>query len=204
VEEHDPSRHRRGVGRRRGRIIVVSGPSGVGKGAVVARLLELLPDLHLSVSTTTRPARPGEVDGVHYRFVTPEAFQALIDKGELLEWADVFGRRYGTPRDAVERELAAGVDVVLEVNVDGARQVRAGTGEAHLVFLRPPSLEELERRLRQRGTESEDQIRRRLATAGQELVVERAFDDSIVNDDLEAAATELAGVIRRLRGQAPG
>jgi guanylate kinase len=204
VEEYDPSRDRRGVGRRRGRIIVVSGPSGVGKGAIVARLLELLPDLHLSVSTTTRPARPGEADGVHYRFVTPEAFQALIDKGELLEWADVFGRRYGTPRDAVEQQLAAGVDVVLEVDVDGARQVRTGTDEAHLVFIRPPSLEELERRLRQRATESEDQIRRRLATASQELVVEREFDDSIVNDDLETAAKEVAGLIARLRRQASG
>jgi guanylate kinase len=183
--------------------VVVSGPSGVGKGAIVARLLKVMPDLHLSVSATTRAPRPGEVDGVHYRFVTPDQFQALIDQGGLLEWADVFGRRYGTPRDAVERALAAGQDVILEVNIDGARRVRAGTDEAHLVFVRPPSLAELERRLRRRGTESEEEVRGRLATASQELRAEPEFDETIVNDELEAAVTELATLIARLRAQAP-
>lgn len=188
------------VAGRRGRIIVVSGPSGVGKGALVARLISALPDLHLSVSATTRPARPGEVHGVHYQFVSPERFQELVDQDGFLEWADVFGRRYGTPRVEVERALAEGRDVVLEVNVDGARQVRTRAPGALLIFLKPPSPAELERRLRSRGTEPEEQIRRRLATAREELDAEGEFDGSVVNDELETAAKELAALIAGHRG----
>ena len=181
--------------------MVVSGPSGVGKGAVVSRVRALVPDLRLSVSATTRPPRPGEVHGRHYWFVDPAEFQALIDSGGFLEWADVFGRRYGTLREQVERELAAGNDVILEVNLDGARQVRAATAAAHLIFIKPPTTAELERRLRTRATESEAQIRHRLATAAEELAAEPEFDDTVVNDDLETAAKEVAAVVARLRGE---
>jgi guanylate kinase len=188
---------------RRGRIVVVSGPSGVGKGAIVARVRALMPDLRFSVSATTRPARPGEAHGQHYWFLTPEEFSELIERDGFLEWADVFGRRYGTPREPVEAELAQGHDVILEVNIDGAAQVRAqvakGTDVAHLIFIRPPSMPELERRLRSRATESDEQIRLRLATATAELAAEPEFDESIVNDDLDTAAAEVAAAIRRLR-----
>lgn len=180
---------------------MVSGPSGVGKGAIVQRLLGLIGDVQLSISATTRPARPGEVDGVHYYFMSPEAFQAVIDCGGFLEWADVFGRRYGTPREPAEQALAAGRDVLLEVNVDGARQVRAGTDEAHLVFIKPPTLAELERRLRLRGTESEDQVRRRLSAATEELRTEPEFDETVVNDDLDTAVKAVADAIARLRAR---
>jgi guanylate kinase len=180
---------------------VVSGPSGVGKGAIVERLLKLLGDVQLSISATTRPARPGEIEGAHYYFMDPKAFQAVIDRGGFLEWADVFGRRYGTPRAPVEQALAAGRDVLLEVNVDGARQVRAGTDEAYLVFIKPPSLAELERRLRLRGTESEDQVRRRLTAATEELRTEPEFDESIVNDDLDTAVEAVSDAIARLRAR---
>lgn len=179
--------------------MVVSGPSGVGKGAVVERLLKALPDLRLSVSATTRPARPGEVEGVHYHFVDADTFQAMVDGGGFLEWASMYGHRSGTPRAPLERELAAGHDVVLEINVDGARQVRARTDDAYLVFIKPPSLEELELRLRGRGTETEAQIRRRLGNAAAELGTEAEFDETIVNDDLDTAATAVADAVRRLR-----
>lgn len=180
---------------------MVSGPSGVGKGAIVERLLGLIGDVQLSISATTRPARPDEAEGVHYYFLEPAAFQAVIDRGGFLEWADVFGRRYGTPRAPVEQALAAGRDVLLEVNVDGARQVRAGTDEAHLVFIKPPTLAELERRLRQRGTECEEQVRRRLVAATEELRTEPEFDETVVNDDLDAAVKAVADAIARQRAR---
>jgi guanylate kinase len=179
--------------------VVVSGPSGVGKGAIVSRLRQAMPELRFSVSATTRPPRPGEVDGRHYWFIGPQRFQELIDSGGFLEWADVFGRRYGTIRSSVEAELAAGNDVILEVNLDGARQVKALTDEAHFIFIRPPSMAELERRLRSRATESDEQIATRLATAVDELEAEDEFDESIVNDDLEAAAKGVAAAVARLR-----
>ena len=185
--------------------MVVSGPSGVGKGAIVARVRALVPDLRVAVSATTRSPRPGEVHGRHYWFVAPDEFETIIAKDGFLEWADVFGRRYGTLRDAVEGELAAGNDVVLEVNLDGARQVRAATRDAHLIFIKPPSMAELERRLRSRATESEAQIRRRLATASTELAAEPEFDETVLNDDLESAAAEVVAAVERLRsGPHPG
>jgi guanylate kinase len=183
--------------------VVVSGPSGVGKGAIVARVRKLMPDLRFSVSATTRQARPGEEHGRHYWFIAPEEFTALVERDGFLEWADVFGRRYGTLREPVEAELAQGHDVILEVNIDGASQVRTqvskGTDHAHLIFIRPPSMAELERRLRTRATESDEQIRLRLATAERELAAEAEFDESIVNDDLDTAAADVAAAIARLR-----
>jgi guanylate kinase len=183
----------------RGRLIVIAGPSGVGKGAIVSRLLAARPDLKLSVSTTTRPARRGEVEERHYYFVDSDAFDRLIATGGLLEWAEIFGNRYGTPREPVERALAEGRDVVVEIDVQGARQIRAICPDAFMVFIKPPSLEELERRLRLRNTETEEQVRRRLAKASDELAAEPEFDVSVVNDVLDEAAGEVIRILDGLR-----
>jgi guanylate kinase len=178
--------------------VVLAGPSGVGKGAIVSRLLAARPDLRLSVSATTRDARPGEVDGRDYYFVDPDNFDKLIDSGGLLEWAEIFGNRYGTPREPVERALAQGHSVITEVDVQGARQIRAARPDAFLLFIKPPGLEELERRLRSRGTETDEQVGRRLAKASEELAAEPEFDATVVNDDLDHAAAEVIGIIDRL------
>jgi guanylate kinase len=187
-----------------GQLVVIAGPSGVGKGAVVARLLAALPDLELSVSATTRRARAGEADGRHYRFVDRARFDRMIAEGGFLEWADIFGERYGTPRAPVERSLAAGRDVLVEIDVQGARQVRAAVPSAFMVFLTPPSLSELERRLRSRGTETDEQIRRRLAKAAEELAAEREFDATVVNDDLDTAAREVIDLVAARRRRTIG
>jgi guanylate kinase len=165
----------------------------------VARLLAALPDLELSVSATTRHPRPTEDEGRHYFFMEPDLFTKMIASGGFLEWADIFGHRYGTPREPVERALEQGRDVIVEIDVQGARQVRASTPDAYMVFIKPPSLAELERRLRTRGTETEEQIRRRLAKASEELAVEPEFDASVVNDDLETAAREVIDLVNQLR-----
>ena len=179
-----------------GALFVIAGPSGVGKGTVIRRLLELLPDLELSVSSTTRARREGEREGVDYHYVTDEEFDRLIRDGALLEWADIFGHhRSGTPAEPVVAARAAALDVVLEIDVQGARQVREKAPEAVLVFLAPPSLEELGRRLRTRGTENEAQIERRLEVAGRELQERPRFDHVVVNDDVERAAQEIAAII---------
>jgi guanylate kinase len=181
---------------RRGRLIVVAGPSGVGKGTVVRRLLAGdPPGLTYSVSATTRAPRDGEIEGTHYRFVTEEEFDRLIRHGELLEWAEIVGHRSGTPRRFVEERLAEGRDVLLELDVKGAKQVRELMPEALLIFLLPPSFEELERRLRGRGSETEDRLRERLETARWELQQEPWFDERVVNDDLERAVSEVAAII---------
>jgi guanylate kinase len=178
--------------------VVLAGPSGVGKGAIVSRLLAARPDLRLSVSATTRDARPGEVDGRDYYFVDPDSFDKLIDSGGLLEWAEIFGNRYGTPREPVERALERGHSVITEVDVQGARQIRAARPDAFLLFIKPPGLEELDRRLRSRGTETDEQVRRRLAKASEELAAEPEFDATVVNDQLDHAAAEVIGLIDRL------
>jgi guanylate kinase len=184
---------------RRGKLIVLAGPSGVGKGAIVARLLAALPDLELSISATTRQPRAREDEGRHYHFVERRTFDETVDAGGFLEWADIFGERYGTPREPVARALAEGRDVLVEIDVQGARQVKAAEPEAFMVFITPPSLEELERRLRTRGSETDQQIRRRLAKASDELAAEPEFDVTVVNDDLETAAREVVEIVDRLR-----
>jgi len=185
---------------RRGTLIVIAGPSGVGKGSVVRRLLARDPEgLSLSVSVTTRSPRPGEVDGVDYGFVHDDAFDAMIRAGELLEWAEIVGHRSGTPAQFVEEQLAAGRDVVLEIDVKGAQQVRDASPDAVLIFLLPPSLAELERRLRGRGTEDDARIERRLDTARWELQQEGWFDHRVVNDDLDRATEEVAAIIEASR-----
>lgn len=182
---------------RRGRLIVLAGPTAVGKGTVAAWIREHHPEIWMSVSATTRPPRPGEVDGHHYHFVTPEEFDRLVATDGLLEWATVHGvHRYGTPRAAVEERLAAGESVLLEIDLQGARQVRSRMPEAFLVFLKPPSWEELVRRLVGRGTETEAERERRLATAREELAAEDEFDATIVNTEVEVAGRELVDLFR--------
>jgi guanylate kinase len=174
------------------RLTVLAGPTAVGKGTVSADIRERYPEVWLSVSMTTRSQRPGEVDGVHYHFVTEAEFDAMVAAGEFLEWAVVHGRhRYGTPRRQVAEALAAGQAALLEIDLQGARQVRDTMPEALFVFLATPSFEELVRRLIGRGTEAEEERRRRLATARRELAAESEFDVTIVNEDVRTATDEL-------------
>ncbi|MFI2752040.1 guanylate kinase [Cellulomonas sp. P22] len=174
------------------RLTVLAGPTAVGKGTVSADVRSRYPGLWLSVSATTRAPRPGEVEGVHYHFVSPAEFDGMVERGEMLEWAVVHGRnRYGTPRRPVEDHLAAGEPVLLELDLQGARQVRASMPEARFIFLAPPSWDELVRRLVGRGTEDAEERERRLATARVELAAEPEFDHVIVNDDVRRATDEL-------------
>ncbi|HEY8534411.1 MAG TPA: guanylate kinase [Micromonospora sp.] len=173
------------------RLTVLSGPSGVGKDSVIELIRARSPWVWLSVSVTTRKMRDYEVDGVHYHFVDRPEFERMIAQGELLEWAEFAGNLYGTPRAPVEARLRAGQPVLLKIDLQGARQVRAAMPDAQLIFLAPPSVEELKRRLIGRGTEDEETIRRRLAHADEELAAESEFDVTVVNDDVERAAEEV-------------
>ncbi|MDR3068961.1 MAG: guanylate kinase [Cellulomonas sp.] len=178
------------------RLTVLAGPTAVGKGTVSVDVRTRYPWVWLSVSATTRNPRPGEIDGVHYWFVSPERFDQMVDDGQFLEWAVVHGRhRYGTPRGPVEDRLAAGVPVLLEIDLAGARQVRAAMPDAQFVFLAPPSWDELVRRLEGRGTEDAAERERRLATARVELAAEPEFDHVVVNDDVHRAADELVALM---------
>lgn len=175
---------------------VISGPSGVGKGTVVKPLMEKATGAWLSLSATTRPPRPGEIDGVHYRFVSDTEFDRLVESGQMLEWAVVHGKhRYGTPRRPVEEALERGVIPVLELDLAGARSIRASMPEAIQIFLAPPSWEELSQRLHGRGTESEEQIARRLETARTELAAESEFDYVVVNDQVARATDEILHIM---------
>jgi guanylate kinase len=182
---------------RRGRLMVLAGPSGVGKSSIVDRLRSELPDLHFSVSATTRAPREGEVEGIHYHFVTRAEFDRLIAAGELLEWAEVHGglQRSGTPREPVERELAAGHPVLVEVDLAGARSVKALVPESVTVFVEPPSFEELARRLTDRGTESAEVRERRLRTAVEEMAARAEFDVVVVNDDVQRVVDRLVELL---------
>ncbi|WP_084527677.1 guanylate kinase [Nocardioides dokdonensis] len=177
---------------RRTRLLVLAGPTAVGKGTVAAAVRELHPDVWISVSATTRSPRPGEVDGVHYRFVDDAQFDRLVAAGEMLEWAVVHGAaRYGTPRGPVEEALGAGRPSMLEIDLQGARQVRTTMPDALFVFLKPPSWDELVRRLVGRGTETPEERERRLVTAREELAAEPEFDVTIVNHEVHSAAHDL-------------
>ncbi len=184
------------------RLVVLAGPTAVGKGTVAAAVRERHPDVWISVSATTRPPRPGEVDGVHYWFVSDEEFDRMVEADELLEWAVVHkAARYGTPRMPVEEALAAGRPSMLEIDLQGARLVRDAMPEALFVFLKPPSWEELVRRLVGRGTESEEERARRLDTAREEMAAENEFDETIVNHEVHDAADQLVALM--MLGQEP-
>jgi len=194
--EQRPARGRRGI------LFVFTGASGVGKGSLRAAAAGALRTVTYSVSATTRARRPAEVDGVDYHFLERAAFEGMIARGEFLEHADYVGDLYGTPAAPVDTALAAGRDVLLEIELAGARQVKAARSEAVMIFIAPPSLAELERRLRGRGTDSEAKIQRRLARAREEIRALREFDYLIVNDRLEEAAETLRDVLAAERARA--
>lgn len=180
---------------RRGLLFVISGPSGVGKGTIVKQLLERQPTLKLSVSVTTRQPRPGEVEGVNYYFRSPEEFQRMLEAGELLEYAQFVNGFYGTPRRFVEEQLDAGHDVVLEIDIKGAIQVKERLPNGVYVFVLPPTMEELEQRLVRRQTEAADAMRQRLQVALDELNYLPLYDYQIVNDELETAVNKVQAII---------
>ena len=177
-----------------GKLIVISGASGVGKGTVLKRMMEKREDLVFSVSATTRPPRPGEVDGVHYYFVTRETFEDMIAKGEFLEYDEHAKNYYGTPRGQAVEKMTQGV-VLLDIEPMGAKQVRAAMPEAKLIFIMPPSVQELERRLRGRGDTPEDQIRIRMERANWEIEQNNWYDHVVVNDDVERCVDEILKII---------
>jgi guanylate kinase len=185
----------------RGLLVVVSAPSGTGKTTVVERLVQVAPRLSRSLSYTSRAARPGETNGVDYHFVSRPAFEAMVTRDEFLEWADVFGNLYGTSRADTETHLAGGVDLVLVIDVQGARQVRSRLADAVGVFVLPPSMAVLEQRLRERSQDPEEAIRRRLATARREISAVDEYDYVIVNDDLERCVTELSAIVTAERAR---
>ena len=187
-----------------GNLFVISGPSGAGKGTLLSKVIERIPDAWVSVSATTRQPRPGEEDGIHYYFLDTNHFLDLVNKGGFLEWAKVHDNYYGTLKNTVLEHMDAGEQVILEIDVQGALQVRDAIPQAHLVFIEPPSLDELERRLRGRGTESEDVISSRMKTAEVELAHKMEYDVQVVNDDLDRAVNELAAVINSFANDTKG
>lgn len=180
---------------KRGKLYVISGPSGVGKGTLVSKLLDMRDDVVLSISATTRSPRPGEVDGKNYFFLTKEKFKDLIDADGFIEWAEYASNFYGTPLDFVEEQLAAGKNVILEIEVQGAFQVKEKLPDATLIFIEPPSMDELERRIIGRGTESEDVIESRMRTARVEMERKMEYDIAVMNDDVDSAVARLSECI---------
>jgi guanylate kinase len=179
-------------------LFIISGPSGAGKGTLVKELLRRVPELWVSVSATTRAPRPGEKEGIDYFFLTPSEFEVRVRHGEFLEHAVVHGNRYGTLRAAVDRRLDHDVDVILEIDPQGAEQVRKLVERSRLIFVKTATTEELERRIRSRGTENDEQVRTRLKTAERELRLEGMYDFVVLNDDVARATDELAAYIREV------
>ena len=183
----------------RGSLFVLSGPSGAGKGTLRKKMFQNVPGISFSISCTTREPRTGERDGIDYHFLTVDEFQRLLERGEFLEHAEVHGHFYGTLRDDAVRMLNSGSDILLEIDVQGALQVREKMPESILLFVAPPSFEELEQRLRERGTESEERLQIRLRNARWEMGKAALYDYVIINDDIERAAKELEGIILEQR-----
>ena len=180
---------------RRGNLFIISGPSGAGKGTLVKAIEPIVHDAWVSVSVTTRAPRPDEVEGRHYFFISDSEFDALAENGGLLEWAEVHGNRYGTPRAAVEAKMAEGKQVILEIDPQGAFQVKTQVPGSILVFIMPPSWDELQRRLVDRGSETESQVETRLETARRELELVGEYDNVVLNEDVSRAAAELVAII---------
>ena len=187
-----------------GNLFILSGPAGAGKGTLRKMLFEAFPDVVYSVSCTTRTRRPGETDGVDYFFISKDDFGGMITRDEFLEWAEVHGNYYGTRRADVERELGGGRDVVLEIDVQGCRKVKSCKPDAIRIFITAPSLDDLETRLEERGTETPDQLDTRLRNAAKEMRYAQEYDHIVVNDELRRAFTELMGLVKGYRGGGAG
>jgi guanylate kinase len=186
---------------KKGLLLVISGPSGVGKGTINAALRRQNKDMDYSISATTRSPRPGETDGVDYFFLNKEDFQKRLAAGDFLEWADVFGNYYGTLKDRVAAKLSQGIDVILEIDTQGAAQVKEKMPDAVFIFIMPPSREILEKRLRGRGTEAPEVIARRLADSLQEMDRAKEYDYIVVNDDVAEATSKVAAIIEAERAK---
>jgi len=178
-----------------GNLTVLTGPSGVGKGTIVRKILDNHSDVWLSISATTRQPRSGEINGQHYFFIEKKDFQEIIDKEGFLEWASFSNNYYGTPKKIVKEKIEKGTNVLLEIELEGARQIRKTFPEALQIFLAPPNLFELEKRIRGRGTESEEAIRDRLSIANRELIAKKEFDAVVINEDIDKAFEEIEGLM---------
>lgn len=185
----------------RGNLIVISGPSGSGKGTICQGLFDKIPDLHLSISATTRKPRSGEKEGINYYYLSKQEFEKKINAGQLLEWADVYGNYYGTPKEPVIEAINSGKDVVLEIDVQGALQVKSKHTDCILIFLIPPSRTELEMRLRKRGTDSTEEIEHRLKWAIKEIKEVRKYDYLVINDDIASAVEKVCAIITAERNR---
>ena len=179
-----------------GDLTVLTGPSGVGKGTIVRKILDNHRDVWLSISATTRQPRPGEIDGKHYLFLEKKNFQKIIDKDGFLEWASFSNNFYGTPKQIIKEKIEEGTNVLLEIELEGARQIRKSFPKAFQIFLAPPNLSELEKRIRGRGTETEEAIKDRLEIANKELIAQNEFDAVVINEDIDKTYREVSRLMR--------
>lgn len=183
----------------RGRLYILSGPAGVGKGTVLRRVFEKLDNIAYSVSCTTRAPRPREIDGVNYIFMDESSFKKMVDEGRFLEWANVHGHFYGTRKDVVEETVRQGKDVLLEIDVQGASQVKEKMPDAVMIFIQPPSFEELIRRLKKRGTEGPEELELRIRNAKKEMSYANEYEHMIINEKIDKAADDFIKIVKKYR-----